>query len=82
MGWEGFTGLVKVARGEGARDPVTDIRLTREREVDVTFDYRPESGRWRGFWLRLRVGWLRSGATRIARDVRILLNYDLSALGE
>ena len=82
LGWEGFTGLVKVARGEGARDPVANIRLSREREVDVTLDYRPENGRWHGLWLRLRVGWLDSGATRTARDVRILLNYDLSAVGE
>jgi hypothetical protein len=77
IGWSNWSGFARFAKGSGARDTGTGAQLLDDSEVDVTLDYRPEDGRWHGLWLRLRAGWLDSNARREARDIRLIVNYDL-----
>ena len=77
IGWDGWSGFVNVARGTDARDPMTGLRFEDEREVDVTLDYRPEGGLFDGVWFRVRGAWLDAGGSRTARDIRVIVNYDL-----
>lgn len=54
--------------------------LADEDELNVTADYRPEKGLLKGLWLRIRYGDLGRGApTANRRDLRIIVNYRLSA---
>ena len=56
------------------------VRLDDEDEFNVTADYRPEKGLLKGLWFRIRYGELDRGApTANRRDLRIIVNYRLSA---
>ena len=77
IGWDGWSGFVNFAHGTDALDPTLGLRFEDEREIDVTLDYRPESGAFEGVWFRLRGAWLDTGGRRTARDIRLIVNYDL-----
>jgi hypothetical protein len=62
------------AEGQGARDPNTGAALDRRRETDITLDYRPQSGKLEGLWLRLRYADGRDGRLRL-HQWRVILNY-------
>lgn len=69
------------AHGFSARDPATGEALPDESEVDVTIDYRIQSGWLRGFWIRLRNGYVdfdRKGGS--INDTRLIINYELPIL--
>jgi len=69
------------AHGFSARDPATGKTLSDESEVDVTVDYRIQSGWLRGFWIRLRNGYVdfdRKGGS--INDTRLIINYELPIL--
>jgi hypothetical protein len=54
--------------------------LDDEDEFNLTADYRPEKGLLKGLWFRIRYGELDRGApTANRRDLRIIVNYRLSA---
>lgn len=69
------------AQGFSARDPATGKALPDESEVDVTIDYRIQSEWLRGFWIRLRNGYVnfdRKGGS--INDTRLIINYELPVL--
>lgn len=51
-------------------------------EFDITLDYKPESGLFKGLWFRLRGAFVDqdgSGSTDL-KDIRFIVNYDFSIL--
>jgi len=67
-----------VARGEGALDAATGLRLPDDAEKDLTLDYRPAAGVLEGLWVRLRVAEAdRMSASADRNDVRLIVNYEL-----
>jgi hypothetical protein len=70
----GWSVVLNHAEGHGARDPDTGVDLDRRRETDFTLDYRPQSGKLEGLWLRLRYADGRDGDQRL-QQWRAILNY-------
>ena len=75
VGLDDWSGFVRFARGTGSED------LATRWEYNVTLDYRPPDGLLQNFWLRLRfANYERRGSERTARDVRVILNYEIPLL--
>jgi len=78
FGLPGFGLQVNYTRGRHGRNADGDS-LRDEREIDFTADFRPSEGRFKGFWLRLRYARGDRGASADdRRDVRLILNYEIS----
>jgi hypothetical protein len=81
LGLRDLSAFVNFARGTGGRDIQLGVDQANEQEVNLTLDYKITEGRWRGFWFRVRGSLLRRDrAERDAREVRVVLNYDLPIL--
>ncbi len=81
LGVKGLSGIMNfVAAFEG--EPITaPDEADNAFEVDLTFDYKVESGWLETFWLRLRGSWLREEQlSRDGYDVRAILRYDFPVL--
>ena len=77
LGAKGVSILVNIAEGRNAQDPATGQALPMHDELDVTFDYRPEQGVFKGLWLRLRYATLDIGARNNAvENFRAIVNYE------
>jgi hypothetical protein len=79
LGLPGFSVIVDYTKGVNAvssdGDPLSD-----ESAFVVTADFRPEHERIKGLWLRVRYGeGKRSNVLGDRREVRLILNYNLSA---
>jgi hypothetical protein len=66
---EGFNGLLVGSAAEADT-----------REVDLTIDYKPKKGWYRGIWLRARGSWLDVDGEGTGTQVRVILNYDFPIL--
>jgi hypothetical protein len=75
-----WSGSISAARGFDAWDPVADQALPDVDEVDVTLDYRPESGVLRGLWFRIRHAYADYDDGTSSRHIRLIINYDLPML--
>ncbi len=71
IGLPGFTAFANYAHGEL-------LENQREDEIDVTADYRIDTGPLKNLWMRLRYGhnWLSNQSA--TKDFRIILNYTLT----
>ena len=76
----GLSGFVRFASGSGARDEDTRSSLPDQREIDLTLDYKPEDGKFQGFWIRVRGAFLDRSGAGSSNNIRIILNYDLPVL--
>ena len=69
------------AHGFSARNPTTDQALPDQSEFDLTVDYRIQTGWLRGFWIRVRNGYVNfdhnGGSTN---NVRVIINHELPIL--
>ena len=59
IGLPDWSANVRYTRGKDALNTDSLIPLGDSRETDYTLDYKPESGRLRGFWFRVRYAQLR-----------------------
>jgi hypothetical protein len=81
IGLPDWSANIRYTKGKNALDEDSLLLLGDNREVDYTLDYKPESGRWRGLWFRVRYAQLREdGQGRVANQLRIILNYSFSIL--
>ena len=77
----GLDGLSAIANAVAAFDGDRAGSEGDAQEIDLTIDYRPEGGRLRNFWLRVRGSWLReSQVRRDGAEVRVILRYDIPAI--
>jgi hypothetical protein len=68
-------------RGRDALEDKSFLPLGDIRETDFTLDYKPEHGRLRGLWLRMRYARLKEdNRGEVANQVRIILNYSFNIL--
>ena len=68
-------------RGKDAIEDNSFLPLGDIRETDITLDYKPEHGRLRGLWFRVRYARLKEdGEGEVANQVRIILNYSFNIL--
>ncbi len=75
-----FSGFINYARGT---TPDRGSKASADQsELDVTLDYRPVTGRFKGLWLRLRGAFVdqEGKAGSDLRDIRLIANYDFSVL--
>ena len=80
LGLPGVSLIVSYTEG---RNSTTDIGepLPDADELDITADYRPEKGFFKGIWLRVRYADANGGSPVADReDWRIIVNYSVSAL--
>jgi hypothetical protein len=57
------------------------VPLLDRNEMDLTLDYRRQTGRLRGLWLRFRISFLdETGNPRTQREMRVIVNYDLPVI--
>ncbi len=78
LGWSSF---FNVAHGWDRRLASENLELPDRTEYNWTLDYKPPEGMLRGLWLRFR--WAHvdvEGDGGSVRDLRLILNYDLSLL--
>jgi hypothetical protein len=76
----GAEGLTVIANFVSAWDGRVLDEPDDAQELDVTIDYRP-TGRFGGFWLRLRGSWLHEDRFhRHGTDVRVILRYDFQVI--
>ena len=79
-GQNGFSGFVNYAWSE---TPDHDSNASPDQsEFDLTLDYKPESGLFKGLWFRLRGAFVDqdgSGSSDL-KDIRFIANYDFSIL--
>ncbi len=75
--WSGFASVVN---GHDARDATTGLPAPDVTEVDLTFDYRPTSGSFKGLWVRLRGGYAKFENSTSEWDTRLIVNYSLPML--
>jgi hypothetical protein len=81
LGLESLSGFGNYTRGWDARDADTGQSLPDRDEWNLTFDWRSEAGRLRGFWLRLRGAVARvDGGDHTSGEFRIILNYEIPVL--
>jgi hypothetical protein len=82
LGIDGLSASMHFVRGSGARDETSGDSLPDQRELDMTFDYRPQGGFLRGWWFRVRGAFLseEEGGGASQNELRIILNYDLPIL--
>ena len=77
----GLSSFINVAHGTDAKSPVTGADLPDRTEYDLTVDYKPPLGLFKGLWLRLRYAQLDvEGDAATSRDIRIIINYNLPVL--
>jgi hypothetical protein len=78
-GLPGLSITVNYTEGRDAQSD-TGAPIPDSKEINVTADYRPERGILKGMWLRMRWGrWDRGPGLPEREDLRIILNYTLSA---
>jgi hypothetical protein len=81
IGLEGLSAFANLAAGCGARDAATGLSLPDQKELDVTVDYRMPEGRFRGFWIRLRGGFVDQKVTGDSvEEYRVIVNYEIPLL--
>jgi hypothetical protein len=79
----GLPGVSLIVNYTESRNSTTDIGepLPDADELDITADFRPEEGFFKGIWLRVRYSDANRGSPVADReDWRITLNYGISAL--
>ena len=79
----GLPGVSLIVNYTESRNSTTDIGepLADADELDITADFRPEKGFFKGLWLRVRYSDANRGSPAADReDWRITLNYSVSAL--
>ena len=75
-----WSGSVSIAHGFDAQDPDSMESLADVNEVDLTIDYRPESGVLRGLWFRIRHAYADYDDGTSSRNIRLIINYALPIL--
>jgi hypothetical protein len=81
IGLKGLSAFTNIAAGYDARDAATGLSLPDQKELDVTVDYRMPEGRFRGFWIRLRGGFVEQSVTGDSvEDYRVIVNYEIPLL--
>lgn len=81
IGLKGLSAFANFAAGYGARDPMAGVSLPDQKELDVTVDYRMPEGRFQGFWIRLRGGFVDQKVTGDSvEDYRVIVNYEIPLL--
>lgn len=81
----GFPGASLIINHTMGRNATTNLGapLADEDESDVTVDFRPPEGLLKGLWLRIRYAEGDRGSPAAdRRDLRLILNYSVSALRE
>ena len=79
----GLPGVSLIVNYTESRNSTTDIGelLPDADELDITVDFRPEKGFFKGLWLRVRYSDANRGSPMADReDWRIILNYGIGAL--
>jgi len=79
----GLPGVSLIVNYTESRNATTDIGepLPDADELDITVDFRPEKGFFKGVWLRVRYADANRGSPLADReDWRVILNYSVSAL--
>ncbi len=79
----GYPGIGLIVNYTSGRNAVSEqgVSLEDTEELAITADFRPERGRLKGLWLRLRYADLdRGSALADRRDIRVIVNYSLDAL--
>jgi hypothetical protein len=80
FGENGFSGFINYARGD---TPDRGSNASPDQsEFDITLDYKPVAGTFKGLWFRLRgalVDQDGNGGTDL-KDIRFIVNYDFSVL--
>jgi len=80
LGEHAFSGLINYA---WSNTPDHGSKASPDQsELDVTFDYKPRAGLFKGLWFRLRGAFVNQDgrdATDL-RDIRFIANYDFSVL--
>ncbi len=77
----GLSSFANIAHGWDRRLASENSDLPDRTEYNLTVDYKPPKGPLRGLWLRLR--WAHvdvEGDSSTVRDIRVIVNYDLSLL--
>ena len=79
-GLPGVSLIVNYTEGRNATSDIGEL-LPDADELDITVDFRPEKGFFKGIWLRVRYADANRGSPVADReDWRIILNYSVSAL--
>jgi hypothetical protein len=77
FGLPGLSGFTKYSEGRHAIDATTHDSLPDIKEFNMTIDYRPGGGLFKGFWLRVRGSHADyEGISRTTKSLRLILNYD------
>jgi len=80
IGLKGLSGFINYARGNDAHAN-DGTKVPDQYELDGTVDYRFQTGRLKGLWLRVRGAFIRErdgGETQ--NELRVILNYDVDLL--
>ncbi len=81
LGLPGWSANLNYTRGRDAANDEFPIQLADNREIDYTVDFKPDSGRWVGLWLRIRYATVREDDRgEVASQLRIIVNYTVSVL--
>jgi hypothetical protein len=81
IGLPHWSANVAYIRGTGALEDESLLLLGDIKETDFTLDYKPNHGRWKGLWFRVRYARLREdGSGEVANQVRIILKYNFQIL--
>jgi len=81
IGLPDWSANIRYTEGRDALSDNSILLLGDNREIDYTLDFKPESGRWRGLWFRVRYARVREdGAGEVANQFRLILNYSFSVL--
>jgi hypothetical protein len=75
-----WSGDVSIGHGYDARQEESLVDLPSVNEVDITIDYRPQSGPLNGLWWRVRYAESESSNDIRRRNIRLILNYELPVL--
>ncbi len=78
VGLEGLSAFYNYAEGRNGIDETTGAKLPDRFEHDFTLDYRPSTGKLKGFWLRLRYAVLESEGSDKVENFRFTINYDVN----
>lgn len=79
-GQPAWSGFVSLGHGYDARSGNTMEGLPSADEVDLTIDYRPQSGPLNGLWLRMRYAYAEFSDNTSRRNIRLIVNYGLPIL--
>lgn len=80
FGEHGFSGFINYARGD-TPDQGSNASPDQS-ELDITLDYKPIAGTFKGLWFRLRGALVDQDGNggQDLKDIRFIVNYDLSVL--